>query len=114
MCVSEKVIRIKSQDICTKERHPEDIISNLCEYVEFINEAYKAIFLWCGRFRDALMETVGKKLLYDSGKNKSNETTLTDTEFCKILTDLLERHKGKSLNYPRMWPNIYGVEEDYE
>lgn len=175
------MIKIKSSDISTIGRHPEDILSNLCgndfciddvqcgcmesvlqslafrddyvqhkicrmksmelnnvtnncewqkdqivwwkglpmdrqspEYLDFISEAYQSMFLWCGRFRDALMGTVGKQLLYDSGKNDPNKTILTDHEFCKILTDLREFHKGKSLNYPRMWPNSYGVEEDYE
>lgn len=84
------------------------------EYLEFVIEAYQSMFLWCARFRDALMKTDGKHLLYDSGKKDPYKTILTDQEFCKILTDLRERHKGESLNYPRMWPNSYGVDEDYE
>lgn len=71
-------------------------------------------FYGCGRFRNALMETEGKQLLYDSGRKDPYKTILTDQEFCKILTDLREHHKGESLNYPRMWPSSYGVDEDYE
>ncbi|PWL60354.1 MAG: hypothetical protein DBY35_08580 [Bacteroidales bacterium] len=84
------------------------------EYLDFVNEAYQSMFLWCGRFRNALMETEGKQLLYDSGRKDPYKTILTDQEFCKILTDLREHHKGESLNYPRMWPSSYGVDEDYE
>lgn len=179
MDISEKVIRIKSQDIHPEGRHPEDILSNRCnnnfchdgvqcacmaaflqslkykneklqcdicftfgdcvckystsdwqkdqtlwwkglpmdrhshEYLDFVSEAYQSMFVWSKRFRDVLMQTEGKQLLYNSGNYDPYKTILTDEEFCKILTDLRERHKGRSLNYPRMWPNCYGVEEDY-
>ena len=85
------------------------------EYNQLVRNAYVAMYLWCGRFRDALMSTVGKQLLYDSGRNDSHKTILTDQEFCKILTDLREERKDeyKRVLYPRMWPNWCGVEEDY-
>lgn len=84
------------------------------EYLDFVREAYQSMFLWCGRFRYALMKTEGRQLVYNSGKEDPYKTILTDQEFCKILTDLRECHKGKSLDYPRLWPNSYGVDEDYE
>lgn len=175
---SAMIIEIKTEDVCAKGRHPEDILSNLChndfcfdgvqcscmeaflqslkytdekrqraicfwgedeeehstsdwqksqslwwkgrpinrqsrKYLRFIGKAYDAMFIWCNRFRTALMETEGKQLLCNSGKDDPHKAILTDQEFCKILTDLRESHKGQSLYYPRMWPNSFGVDEDY-
>ena len=50
------------------------------------------MFLWSARFRDVLMSTERKKLLYNSGKTNAYMTILTDNEFCKVLTDLRERN----------------------
>ena len=84
-------------------------------YHQLVYNAYAEMYLWSVRFRDALMSTVGKQLLYDSGKKGSYKTILTDQEFCKMLTDLREDKKDeyKRVGYPRLWPNWYGVEEDY-
>ncbi|GEM_PF-3170481 len=175
-------VKIKTADICTKGRHPEDILSNLCgndfcfdgvqcgcmesflqalkykdvelqrkiclmkadearrystsdwqkeqmlwwkeqpinrqlpEFMALVCNAYEQMYLWCERFRDALMSTMGKQLLYDSGRNDPHEAILTDMEFCNILTDLRESRKkeyGRCI-YARRWPNSYGVDEDYE
>lgn len=86
------------------------------QYVEFLGEAYRAMFLWCKRFRDALMSTAGKQLLYDSEASDTNQAVLTDQEFCEILTHLRDTHieEYKNCLYPRMWPNSCGVDEDYE
>lgn len=178
----EKTVRIKTENVCAKGRHPEDILSNLCgndfcydgvqcgcmesflqslkyndvnvqtriclekadyvkkydapdwqqdqilwwkgqpldrhstQYTEFIYSAYESMYLWCGRFRDALMKTVGKQLLFDSGKFNPKETVLTDSEFCSVLTKLRDNKEGEygRVLYSRRWPNSYGVEEDYE
>lgn len=179
---SSTVVIIKSANICTQGRHPEDILSNLCgndfcfdgiqcgsmegflqslkihdekfqrrvclckardldlysipewngshplwwkgkklnrhssEYMEFLGKAYQDLFLWCGRFRDALMSTEGKQLFYYSGQTDSNKTILTDQEFCSILTAVRNRNSEdyKKYIYPRRWSNSYGVDEDYE
>lgn len=177
-----QVVRIKSADICTKGRHPEDILSNFCgndfcfediqcgcmesflqslkiqdenlqrkiclckayeldrytipewdgsmplwwkghqidrksaKYKRLLRRAYEDMYLWCARFRDALMATTGKKLIYDTGETDSDTTILTDKEFCAILTRLRRKNiiAYKICSYPRMWPNSYGVDEDYE
>ncbi len=171
-------IEIKTDNICAKGRHPEDILSNLCnndfcfdgvqcgcmesflqslkcqdadeqrkicilgggeikehpiysketdktfwwkgrsfernspEFEDLIRSAFEAMYLWCGRFRDALMATLGKQLRYDSC---TGNTILTDQKFCKILIELRENRKDeyKQCIYPRLWPNSYGVDEDY-
>lgn len=73
------------------------------------------MYLWSARFRNVLMSTEGKTLLYNSGSTNPYKTILTDEEFCKVLTDLRERNLEdyKKYRYPRRWPNCYGVEEDY-
>ncbi len=176
------VVRIKAANICTKGRHPEDILSNLCgndfcfedvqcgcmesflqslkvqdeqlqreiclckayelekysipdwngsqslwwkgrqidrystKYMRLLRKAYKEMYLWCARFRDALMATEGKQLIYDSGETDPDKTILTDEEFCAILTCLRKRKivEYKICKYPRIWPNSYGIDEDYE
>lgn len=180
--MNDNVIIIKSDNICAKGRHPEDILSNRCnndfcfdgvqcgsmesflqslkyqdpvlqakiciedakylgqydtsywqkdqilwwkgepihrqslKYIRLIYRAYSELYLWCGRFRDALMGSVGKKLLYDTGNDDKCRTVLTDNEFIHILTKLRNRRKleYKFKIYPRLWPNSYGVNEDYE
>lgn len=182
MNTTEDCLVIKSADIHTKGRPPEDILSNFCvndfcfddvhcgcmesflrslswkdaklqrsicfskadwsdryissewqvdqtlwwkgepigrhspEYAALIRGAYMAMFLWCARFRDALMGSVGKRLVYDTGCNDATKAILTDREFCEMLTEIREANKdeyGKVI-YPRMWPNSYGVDEDYD
>lgn len=94
----------------------QEIYRHSTEYMEFIGDAYQDLYLWCGRFRDALMSTEGKQLVFDSGKTDANKTILTDFEFCSILTTLRENNLEdyKKYIYPRRWPNSYGVDEDYE
>ena len=84
-------------------------------YRRLIRKAYEAMYLWSARFRDVLMSTEGKELRYDSGCDDPCTTLLTDKEFCKILTDLRRANQRayQTVLYPRMWPNSYGVEEDY-
>lgn len=89
---------------------------HLAEYMEFLVKAYQEMFLWCARFREALMSTEGKQLVYESGKSDPDKSILTDEEFCAILTTIREQNSEdyKKYIYPRMWPNSYGVDEDYE
>lgn len=180
--MNDNILIIKSDNICAKGRHPEDILSNRCnndfcfedvqcssmesflqslkyrdavlqakiclvdanylrpydtsdwqkdqvlwwkgepvhrqslKYIRLIYKAYNELYLWCGRFRDALMGSIGKELLYDTGSNDIHQSVLTDNEFIRILSKLRERRKReyKLKIYPRLWPNWYGVNEDYE
>lgn len=176
------MVNIKVSDICTKGRHPEDILSNRCGndfcfddvqcgcmegflqslkiqdqplqrkiclckfseldgmsipdwdgsqplwwkgtridrhsagYMDLLRGAYFDMYLWCARFREALMSTVGKELEYHSGQIDPDKAVLTDKEFCDLLTELRDSNieNFKKYTYPRMWPNSYGVDEDYE
>lgn len=94
----------------------EPIQRQSCKYIHLIYKAYNELYLWCGRFRDALMDSIGKKLVYDTDCNDTHQYVLTDKEFIRILTKLRNRRKleYKLISYPRLWPNSYGVNEDYE
>lgn len=85
------------------------------KYRQLVRDAFTAMYAWSARFRNVLMSTEGKELRYNSGKQDPYKTILTDQEFCKILTDLRvsKKMEYKSVRYPRLWPNSYGVEEDY-
>lgn len=178
---NDKIIDIKVKDINPVGRHPEDILSNLCnngfcldglqcgcmeaflqslsyknevtqrkvcvsdgreisryinldwqkdqtvwwkghpynrhesEYLKLVRCAFEEMYLWSARFRNVLMSTVGIKLICSNGNQDPFKTLLTDDEFCKILTQLRDSkiEDYKRYRYPRMWPNSYGVEEDY-
>lgn len=86
------------------------------EYIDLLHRAYEAMYLWCARFRDALMSTVGKELSFNSEASDFDKVVITDKEFCEILAKLRDTHieEYKKIIYPRMWPNSYGVDEDYE
>ena len=86
------------------------------KYKRLIRRAYEDMYLWCARFRDALMATAGKKLISERGEISPDTTILTDKEFCSILTGLRRKNiiAYRTCKYPRMWPNSYGVDEDYE
>ena len=167
---NDKIINIKVKDINPVDRHPEDILSNLCnngfcldgvqcgcmeaflqslsykdevtqcnvcesygheisryinlewqkdqivwwkgrpynrhepEYLKLIRCAFEEMYLWSARFRDALMSTVGIKLVYSSGNPDPFKTLLTDNEFCLILTQLRDSkiEDYKRYRYPRM------------
>lgn len=84
------------------------------EYRRLIYDTYSAMFRWSYRFRTVLMQTDDKKLIFNSGSSVPSKSLLTDKEFCKILTRL--RANRRHMNWkqmPRLWPNSYGVEEDY-
>lgn len=85
------------------------------EFRRLVRKVYESMYEWSARFRDILMSTEGKELRYNSGQNDSHKSILTDKEFCKILTDLRASNKWayRIVQYPRMWPNSIGVEEDY-
>lgn len=93
----------------------KEIDRHSTEYIELFCDAYKAMYLWCARFRTTLMSTVGKQLYFDSGATNPDITILTDAEFIQLLTHLRDTHieEYTKNRYPRMWPNSYGVEEDY-
>lgn len=84
------------------------------EYQRLIFEAFSEMFVWSARFRFVLMQTENKKLIYNSGNHDPSKSLLTDEEFCDILTKLRrDRRSTNWQNIPRLWPNSYGVEEDY-
>lgn len=175
-------IEIKTENICAKGRHPEDILSNKCtndfcfdgvqctsmenflqslkykdaeiqlkiciadvwqlkdydsiewqkeqtlwwkgrpikrqsiKYRNLIYDAYCEMYLWCGRFRDSLMRTDHRTLRYDSGHCNPQECVQTDKEFIGVLSKLRRKKRMEymEVSYPRLWPNSYGVSEDYE
>lgn len=178
---NDKIINIKVKDINPVGRHPEDILSNLCnngfcldgiqcgcmeaflqslsykdevtqrnvcesdgheisryinlewqkdqivwwkgrpynrhepEYLKLVSSAYEEMYLWSARFREVLMSTVGMNLVCSSGNQDPFKTLLTDEEFSKVITQLRDSklEEYKCCRYPRMWPNSYGIEEDY-
>lgn len=73
------------------------------QYQRLIYSAYTEMYLWCARFRDALMQTEGKELLFESGKNNPHEWVLTDKEFVRFLTKVKEHnmYAYKHFKYPR-------------
>lgn len=58
------------------------------EYTLLVRDAYQAMFDQNERFRTALMQTRGLKLVHTRGEENSFKTILTSTEFCGILEDL--------------------------
>ncbi len=79
-----------------------------------VYRAYSEMFRWSDRFRSVLMSTQGKKLVFDSGKSSPLSCILTDKEFIKILTRLRNNRRFSNWEHmPSLWPNSYGVEEDY-
>lgn len=115
-CESEKYVSSEWQKNQTLWWKVEPIDRHSPEYAALIRGAYKAMFMWCARFRDALMGSVGKRLVYDTGSSDSTKDILTDDEFCEVLTEIREANKAEygKVIYPRMWPNSYGVDEDYD
>lgn len=71
------------------------------EYQRIIRRAYQAMFEQSERFRAALMQTRGIKLVHTSGEPSSYKTILTPAEFCDILMNMCDsydlRDKTKEL-----------------
>lgn len=68
-------------------------------YTKLMQEAF---FSLCGNrdFRDALLETGNETLTHSLGRNKKEETVLTESEFCSLLTALRDAlHRGPLLSY---------------
>lgn len=57
------------------------------EYQDLLDRAYMELYKNDG-FRDALISTKNATLTHSIGKNKINETILTEKEFCSRLTKL--------------------------
>lgn len=62
------------------------------EYQALIRRAYQAMFDQSERFRAALMQTRGIKLIHSSGETNPYKTILTAQEFCTILTELRDSY----------------------
>lgn len=58
------------------------------EYQILLNEAYYALFSQSESFRDALRASGTSVLRHSIGKNKIQDTVLTEQEFCSRLTKL--------------------------
>lgn len=58
------------------------------EFQSLVRDAFKAMFLQCNKFRDALAATGKKRLFHTMGKQDPHQTFLTEKEFCDILTEL--------------------------
>lgn len=63
------------------------------EYQLLLNKAYTAMFEQSDSFKQALLATGNSTITHSIGKNKQNETVLTNTEFCGRLMKL--RDLGK-------------------
>lgn len=84
------------------------------EYRTLIYRAHSEMFRWSYRFRSVLMQTLDKKLVCNSGDDDPRTCLLTDKEYCTILTRLRANRRHTPWQHiPRLWPNSYGVEEDY-
>lgn len=62
------------------------------EYAVLVRDAYQAMFDQSERFRTALMQTRGIKLVHSSGHDNPFKTILTPTEFCSILEDMRDAY----------------------
>lgn len=55
------------------------------EYQEFLFEAFRSLFSKNEEAKSNLLKTTNYRLIHRIGKNKINETVLTEKEFCEIL-----------------------------
>lgn len=58
------------------------------EYQQLLDNAYNALFEQSESFRNALKATGNSSITHSIGKNKINETVLTQSEFCSRLIKL--------------------------
>ena len=58
------------------------------EYQGLLDRAYQCMFDQSESFRDALRASLGATLTHSMGKNKIQETVLTEAEFCGRLSRL--------------------------
>ena len=58
------------------------------EYQELLDNVYNALFEQSESFRNALKATGNSSITHNIGKNKINETVLTQSEFCSRLIKL--------------------------
>lgn len=58
------------------------------EYQELLDNVYNALFEQSESFRNALKATGNSSITHSIGKNKINETVLTQSEFCSRLIKL--------------------------
>lgn len=65
------------------------------EYAVLVRDAYQAMFDQSERFRTALMQTRGIRLVHSSGHDDPFKTILTPTEFCDILEDMRDAYDSR-------------------
>lgn len=72
---------------------------NSDEYQALLDKAYNCLFEQSESFRNALKATGQSSITHSIGKNKINETILTQTEFCSRLLKLRNKfvYKTKEL-----------------
>lgn len=70
---------------------------NSQEYQNLLNHAYAALSTNDG-FKKALLATGNATITHSIGKNKQNETVLTEQEFCSRLMKIRERLKLEEIN----------------
>lgn len=64
------------------------------EYQDLLDELYICVFEQCSNFKKELKATGNATLKHSIGKNKIQDTVLTEREFCSRLMKLRELCKG--------------------
>ena len=72
------------------------------DYYNFISAAYLAMFEQNERFRTALMSTRGMALYHSRGEQNPYKTILTESEFCRILTELRDDYDKRDKHLGRI------------
>ena len=67
------------------------------EFYELLQRAYEALYQQSARFRMGLHASKGKRLFHTHGSNDPTKTILTEKEFCRLLTELRDRHADEVL-----------------
>lgn len=74
----------------------EELKRDSWQYQHLLDRAFQAMYDWSDSFRKALKASGNSTLTHSMGKNKINETVLTNSEFCGRLLELRNNGKIKS------------------
>jgi len=80
--------------------HPIDRQSQ--DYLLLVKAAYQSMFEQNERFRTALMSTMGIALYHSRGEQNPYKTILTESEFCRILTELRDDYDKRDKHLGRI------------
>ncbi len=72
-----------------------------------VKQAYQAMFEQSQRFRDALMQTRGMRLIHTIGESNPYKTILTAQEFCGILTEIRDAYDQRDKKLPRRRKRVF-------